>query len=137
MRSLLLPLSLTVLAFAAAPASAAQWSTTYGTMTLPTLPRPGAVRAPYTDDNGRIIGQMAIPKCFGCGPELNGVWVENSSSHKCDSTRDGSFYWGNVELRFNGTYTSFSGHWDYCGSGGTRAWTGKIGSSRMPQESSK
>jgi hypothetical protein len=131
---------LLVTAFAfgmAAPALAGGWSTTYGDMSLPDQPQSGALRAPYTDDNGRIVGEMRIPKCIGCGPVVTGIWVENASGQRCDTARDGSNYWGGVEFEFNGDYTSFTGHWNYCGSGGGSPWKGRIGGSRLPQAPSK
>lgn len=123
----------------APPAFAGEWSTSYGSMSLPDQPRPGALRAPYSHDNGRIVGEMLIPKCLDtCGPQVRGVWVEADSAHECSSAKDGSYYWGNVELDFNVQYTSFSGHWDYCGEGGGGgSWQGGLGTSRMPQQPSR
>ena len=109
---------------------AAEWTTTYGVMHLPDTPVSGAVHAPYTSDEGRIIGTMQIPKCVGCGPEVIGVWVEQGSAETCDSPRDGSLHWGNVKLSFNPEYTVFEGAWDYCGDGAANGWRGTIGSGR-------
>lgn len=110
---------------------AANWSTNYGTMSLPEAPRSGPVRAPYSEDNGRIVGTMWIPKCPGCGPLIEGVWIENSSGETCSTKQEGSAHWGKVTLTFAGPYSSFTGTWDYCGSGATRSWTGKLGTFRM------
>ncbi len=112
-------------------AGAAEWTTTYGVMTLPDAPRPGALRAPYSGDNGRVIGEMLIPKCIGCGPLVEGVWVETGSAAACETMQDGSRHWGDVELKFNAEYTEFTGTWDYCGKGSTRPWSGKIGITRL------
>ena len=122
----ILPCAAAIL-MAAAPAMAGDWTTTYGVMQLPDTPRPGALRAPYSMDEGRIVGEMRIPKCFGCGPEIVGVWVERGSAHECASAKDGSKFWGNVTLTFKPGYGSFSGQWDYCGTGSTRSWTGTAG----------
>jgi hypothetical protein len=108
-------------------AHAESWGTSFGDMELPDSPRAGPLRAPYSSDQGRIIGRMDIPKCMGCGPVVTGVWVEQGSSKKCESPQDGSHYWGNVELEFTGPYDSFTGKWDYCGDGSNRSWTGKLG----------
>ncbi len=121
----------------AMPAAAGQWSTSYGAMSLPDQPHGGAIRAPYNDDDGRIIGEMQIPKCIGCGPIVTGIWVETSSGQRCDTARDGSNYWGGVKLEFNGDYTAFTGSWNYCGSGGGSAWKGQQGATRLPQAPSK
>lgn len=123
-------IALALLAGLTGAASAAEWTTTYGTMQLPDAPRYGAVRAPYASDEGRIVGTMQIPKCLGCGPEIVGVWVERGSARTCESPRDGSLHWGNVTLTFNPEYTAFEGAWDYCGDGATNGWRGTLGASR-------
>lgn len=43
------------------PAAAAEWSTSYGRMTLPDNPDPGPLRADYSSDEGRIIGRLLQP----------------------------------------------------------------------------
>ena len=126
-----------ILMAVAAPGSAAEWTTSYGQMTLPDAPSGGPVRANYTDDSGRIIGQLLVPKCMDCGVVLRGIWVEAGSAERCTTEEDGSHHWGNVELTFNPSYTSFEGGWDYCGGGSTRSWRGQIGITRIPQKGSK
>lgn len=133
MRSKVL-LAATVALFLGGQAQAGDWGTTYGTMTLPDTPRAGSVRAPYSSDSGRLIGQMKIPKCMGCGVLVSGVWVEGSSAQRCGSAEDGSFYWGSADLEFNADYTSFVGSWNYCGAGAARSWTGKLGVSKGPAQ---
>ena len=133
MRSKVL-LAVTVALFVGGQAQAGDWGTTYGTMTLPDTPRAGSVRAPYSSDSGRLIGQMKIPKCMGCGVLVSGVWVEASSAQRCGSAEDGSFYWGSADLEFNADYTSFVGSWNYCSAGAARSWTGKLGVSKGPAQ---
>lgn len=89
------------------------WKTAYGTMTFR---RDGAgYRAEYDSDQGRIIGTMR-------GNVLEGVWVEASSSHKCKTPRDGSYYWGRVVFEFSPD--RFEGRWGYCDSAPTLDWSG-------------
>jgi hypothetical protein len=126
-----------VLAAAAVPASAADWTTSYGLMTLPDTAAAGPVRAPYTDDDGRVIGRFVAPKCIDCGAVLEGVWVETDSGRRCDTVQDGSEHWGRVTFEFDPAYTSFSGSWDYCGAGSGSSWRGEIGVTRLAPQASK
>jgi hypothetical protein len=111
-------------------ALAGEWTTTYGIMQLPDKPMTGNIQTSYSQDNGKLIGEMAIPKCAGCGPEIKGIWTENSSSQACSTQKYGSSHWGKVTLNFTGPYSSFSGKWDYCGEGNTRSWNGSLGRKR-------
>ena len=113
--------------FTAGNANAAEWGTTYGQMTLPDELAPGPVRAPYSEDGGRLIGRFSAMKCNDCGIALTGIWVENGSDETCDSVKDGSAHWGAATLEFNDAHTSFTGTWNYCGKGASHAWTGKLG----------
>ncbi|HUS96992.1 MAG TPA: hypothetical protein VMX97_09660 [Hyphomicrobiaceae bacterium] len=119
------------------PAMAGQWSTSYGSMTLPDAATSTELRAPYADDNGRIIGRMLQPKCPNCGVIVTGVWVETGSAKTCDSIKDGSRHWGNVDFKFNPEYTAFQGTWDYCGQGGKKSWTGKFGKGGVRRRGNK
>lgn len=111
-------------------ANAGEWGTSYGAMTLPDEPTPGAVRAPYSVDQGRVIGRIAKAKCPDCGVGLSGVWVEAGSNEACSTEKDGSVHWGDVHLEFNAAYTAFTGSWNYCGAGGSHPWTGKLGATK-------
>jgi hypothetical protein len=113
----------------AVPAQAGEWSTSFGTMTLPDTSGELRIFAPYDYDNGRIIGQMQLG---AAGPVIFGTWVESNSAVTCDESFDGSMHWGAVQLNFDADFTAFSGEWDYCGSGDPAgAWEGKLGISRM------
>lgn len=116
------------------PAAAAEWSTSYGRMTLPDNPQPGPLRADYSSDAGRIIGTLLQPKCLGCGLVFEGIWVEAGSAQECASEQDGSRHWGSVSFEFNPEFTAFGGKWDYCGAGGTYNWRGSTGVDRMMLE---
>ena len=122
------------LAVLAVPAVAGQWGTSYGNMTLPDHPANVAVYASYTDDGGRIIGHMSLAK-GEASAIISGVWVENNSDQACDSLKDGSAHWGNVNLVFDESYTHFSGTWNYCGSGSGHSWNGQVGESRRSKGS--
>ncbi|MFZ1679593.1 MAG: hypothetical protein WAT70_01130 [Rhizobiaceae bacterium] len=127
----------TVLALATALAlmnvasvQAGQWGTSEGTMTLPDEPMTGAIRAPYTQDDGRIVGRMNKLKTGDYSVGISGVWIESQSAKACATKKEGSPYWGNVTLQFNAAYDAFTGRWDYCGEGGGGSWTGKLGASK-------
>ncbi len=92
------------------------WSTSEGKMTFPDVSS-GSVRAPYTYDQGRIIGSIA-------GHVLTGYWVEAGSSQKCKYQKDGSYHWGRVEFTFNADFTEFSGTWGYCEEAFRASWGG-------------
>lgn len=111
-------------------ALAGEWGTNCGTLSLPDDPVGASIHAPYSMDNGRIIGRMNKPKCPDCGVTIDGVWVEDGSAKTCESSKDGSAHWGGVHLEFNADYTSFKGSWNYCGQGAGSPWTGKLGVSK-------
>lgn len=94
------------------------WKTSYGQMTFPDV-LSGSVEAPYTEDGGRIIGTIN-------GTVLSGHWIENGSAHKCQSPKDGSYYWGRVTYTFNQDFSEFSGTWGYCSNAPTKKWTGRL-----------
>jgi len=127
MRSALLPLLAVAALLFASPVLAGEWGTSYGTMTLPDEPAAGPVRAPYSQDEGRVIGDLLQPKCMDCGWLLEGYWVERGSAQECSSSVDGSRHWGRVAFEFSPAYDAFIGTWDYCGAGETRAWKGQVG----------
>ncbi len=92
------------------------WDTSYGDMTFPDVTA-GSLRAPYTKENGVIIGNLN-------GQELVGHWVEGESRRTCQSQLEGSDHWGKIVFTFNSNSTEFSGTWGYCEEAPTRGWTG-------------
>jgi hypothetical protein len=85
----------------------------------------------YKSDGGEIEGEMN-------GNVLEGWWIENNSSKRCSSTRNGRKYWGRISWSFEGD--KFAGAWSYCDSpvpsSGNR-WTGeRIGAEASPSASS-
>ena len=72
--------------------------------------------ANYGKDQGRILGNI-IERT------IDGYWVEHESSTRCDSQRDGSYYWGLFVGTFDSTFSSFDGKWSYCGEEPGADWT--------------
>lgn len=110
------------------------WKTSYGEMRLresnPYVGSPEAVTkvdGTYDTDSGKIDAVI-----YDTG--LTGYWIETSSAQKCDTQRQGSFYWGRIE--FNKEIPNpdaFTGKWSYCNDNPTRKWSGKrIGSVGQP-----
>lgn len=96
---------------------AGKWSTSCGTMTF-NVGAGGKVIARYTEDNGRIIGVLR-------GRRLIGHWIEDDSTVKCKTKRDGSYYWGRIVLEFDANFTKFTGKWSYDERKPTAAWDGE------------
>ncbi len=92
------------------------WSSSEGEITFPD----GAgreFRAPYTQDDGRIIGVLR-------GRVLSGIWVEASSASECADQRDGSHAWGRLRFEFDEGFSNFEGTWSYCDVEPQRGWSG-------------
>lgn len=92
------------------PTPTAELGLTYGTSEGVWTPGPkgnGQYYGYYTSDSGRIIGSLN-------GTTFTGIWVERHSSQRCNSERDGSFYWGRLQFNFSNDFSTFSGKWGYC-----------------------
>lgn len=63
------------------------------------------LQARYTFKNGRIFGRLQDGR-------LQGFWVQSTAGRKCSTERDGSAYWGRLDLVFG--ETSYEGQWGYC-----------------------
>lgn len=70
----------------------------------------------YTSDNGEIVGSLDNDR-------LRGYWIENHSNKRCNSPKNGRYYWGRLEFRFSGN--SFSGRWGYCDDAFSGNWSGQ------------
>jgi len=92
------------------------WQTSQGEMTFLGDVSSGHL-AEYGDDQGRVLGQYR-------GGVLDGYWVEEKSRQRCDTEKDGSFYWGKVLFSFDEARTSFDGYWGYCNKRPTSKWRG-------------
>lgn len=98
---------------------AGNWSTSFGTATFPDVSS-GNLRASYSNrpnDNGRIIGTLN-------DNVLAGIWVEDDTAKRCETTRDGSFNWGAVNFVFNADFSTFSGTWGVCEASPSSGWAG-------------
>lgn len=73
------------------------------------------VSATYTQDSGVLEGKMS-------NNVLTGYWIEETSNRRCDTPRNGSYYWGRIVFVFEGS--SFTGLWGYCEDQPKDSWTG-------------
>jgi hypothetical protein len=106
---------------AGAPAAIAgkvsgKWRSSEGEVTLVQSGR--AVSGSYTSDGGEIVGEMN-------GNVLEGYWIENGSSERCATAKNGRHHWGRIRWVFESG--KFTGNWSYCdkpvtGGGG---WNGE------------
>ena len=76
-------------------------------------------KATYTWSNGRIFFYSTDDQ-----GKWEGYWVENAGQHDCSDKKDGSTDWGVAIFQFNDAYNSFSGKWNFCGSGEEFDWDG-------------
>jgi hypothetical protein len=94
------------------------WHSDFGDVTFPDRSA-GNVTAPYDHNNGRISGALN-------GRIYKGTWIQDGSDTPCPTERNGSKFWGDVELRFNAAFDRFNGRWNYCGTTPfeERSWSG-------------
>jgi len=92
------------------------WQTSQGDMTFLGDVSSGHL-AEYGNDQGRVLGQYR-------GGVLDGYWVEEKSRQRCDTEKDGSFYWGKVLFSFDESRTRFDGYWGYCNKRPSSKWRG-------------
>jgi hypothetical protein len=69
---------------------------------------------------------------------LEGFWIENGSSQRCASPKNGRHHWGRIRWSFEAD--KFAGNWSYCDSPPPEKgsnWTGeRIGQASAPAGSS-
>jgi hypothetical protein len=75
------------------------------------------IQATYTQDNGAIEGSMSVNT-------LNGYWIEDGSAARCNTPRNGRYYWGKIRFVFDDS--SFRGVWGYCNNEPKSSWSGKL-----------
>lgn len=90
------------------------WSSSEGDITF--RQRGSKVTGRYTQDNGEIIGNMR-------GSKLDAYWIENHSDRRCSTAKNGRYFWGKLQLHFEGD--RFSGKWGYCEDKPSRQWNGQ------------
>ena len=100
------------------PSFRGEWQTSEGRMSLAWADHV-TVTGTYSQDNGRIIGNSEDRRV------LNGYWIENGSARRCNTQKDGSYYWGRVRFNLNSTESEFAGKWSYCNDEPTSSWTGR------------
>ncbi len=79
------------------------WSSSEGAITF--RQQGNRIAGRYTNDNGEIAGVLH-------NDTLSGYWIEDHSAQRCQSPRNGRYFWGRMEFRFSGN--RFSGKWGYC-----------------------
>jgi hypothetical protein len=84
---------------------AGKWKTTEGELTL--IQSGNQINGKYTSDGGEIVGEMR-------GNVLEGFWIENGSSQRCASPKNGRHHWGRIRWSFEAD--KFIGTWSYCNS---------------------
>lgn len=94
----------------------ASYKTTYGIWN-PEYRGNGEYYGTYPEDNGRIFGTAA-------NHQFDGYWAETSSSRRCSSSKDGTYYWGRLVMAFDSTYSAFEGKYGYCDDTPSRKWDG-------------
>ena len=90
------------------------YNSTEGAMTL--QQQGERVTGRYGGDNGEIVGTLN-------NTTLQGYWIEDNSNHRCSTAKNGRYYWGNIELTFDGD--RFGGRWGYCNDPPTQSWSGQ------------
>jgi hypothetical protein len=108
---------------------AGKWKTTEGELTL--NQSGNQITGKYTNDGGEIVGEIR-------GNVLEGFWIENGSSQRCASPKNGRHHWGRIRWSFEAD--RFAGSWSYCDSPPPEKgsnWTGeRIGQASAPAGSS-
>ncbi len=61
-----------------------RWKTTWGDMTL--QQQGMRIQGNYAEDNGEVYGELS-------GNVFSGIWIEDSSSKRCSTPRNGRYYW--------------------------------------------
>ncbi len=105
----------------AAPAASARiagkWKTSEGELTL--NQSDNQISGRYSSDGGEIVGELN-------GNALEGYWIENGSSQRCATAKNGRYHWGRIRWTFDAD--KYTGAWSYCDkpvpSSGNR-WTGE------------
>ena len=91
------------------------WSSSEGDITF--SQHGNKIKGRYNpQDNGELIGTIK-------GSTFDSVWIENHSAQRCSSAKNGRYFWGKLQLIFDGD--SFSGMWGYCDERPSKPWTGK------------
>jgi hypothetical protein len=98
------------------------WDTNLGQMTL--FKEGDSITGTYSStkigsivDTGTITGKIK-------GRTFTGFWIKTKSTTKCQSQKNGSYYWGGIKFKFTKTFTKFDGSWSYCAGGGGGSWNG-------------
>ena len=108
---------------------AGKWQTSEGELTL--NQSGNQISGKYTNDGGEIVGEMR-------GNVLEGFWIENGSSQRCASPKNGRHHWGRIRWSFEAD--KFAGAWSYCDSPPPEKgnnWSGvRIGQASTPSRSS-
>lgn len=55
---------------------------------------------------------------------IRGYWVQPTSERRCDTARDGSHHWGQIQFNFIKSRQSFIGFWSFCDATPMDRWNG-------------
>lgn len=77
----------------------------------------GGPRVKSPTVKGQVYGTLS-------GHTFTGYWTDASTWKRCDTTHDGTHFWGRVSYEFSSDYTSFKGKYSYCDGSLTASWTG-------------
>lgn len=76
--------------------------------------------ARYTHEDGGVITASRADK------QIDGYWTQSTSAQRCDSQKDGSYYYGRMTFSFDPSMESFAGQWGYCGEVPDKSWNGNL-----------
>jgi len=83
-----------------------EWETNWGKMHL--QKEGEKIKGTYSDDNGEVIGKLTDANT------MEGYWIEDESDHKCDTPKNGRYYWGRLKMTFSNNMSTFDALWGYC-----------------------
>ncbi|MBI1407818.1 MAG: hypothetical protein GC145_17020 [Caulobacter sp.] len=99
----------------------------FGPTTLTRWDRAGAAGR-YAGDGsagGWFEGERELgSESAGRGDIITGYWVQASAATRCDTARNGSYYWGKIQFHFNTDRSEFIGFWGACDGTPLDRWNG-------------
>ncbi|MFI4976468.1 MAG: hypothetical protein ACHP84_18180 [Caulobacterales bacterium] len=91
-----------------------QWTSNWGAMSLG-LSGTG-LSGSFEHANGKISGQAS-------GDSASGYWMQDTAGQRCDTARNGTYYWGRFNWTLAADGRSFNGLWGYCDAAPDSGWT--------------
>jgi hypothetical protein len=81
------------------------WDSSYGNINF--HQEKDEITGSYEENRSQIYGTLSDHL-------LTGIWVEPDSAITCDTMKNNSYHWGQLEFMFNESFTHFEGKWGYC-----------------------